>query len=56
MRVKGICTTFLSFIIKYIKVVKNFNEEDVQSILDFLIQEDELTGATLPIDQLFFNG
>jgi hypothetical protein len=35
--------------IKHMIVVKSYNAEDVQSILNHLNQEDELIGATLPI-------
>ncbi|MCY9550060.1 hypothetical protein [Lysinibacillus xylanilyticus] len=35
--------------IKHMIVVKSYNVEDIQSVLDYLNQEDELIGATLPL-------
>ncbi|WHY69671.1 hypothetical protein [Neobacillus sp. SuZ13] len=35
--------------IKHMIVVKSYNIEDKQSVLDYLNQEDELIGATLPL-------
>lgn len=35
--------------IKHMIVVKSYNIEDIQSVLDYLNQEDELIGATLPL-------
>jgi hypothetical protein len=37
--------------IKHMIVVKSYGKEDVQSVLDYLNQEDELIGATLPLDR-----
>lgn len=36
--------------IKHMIVVKSYNVEDIQSVLDYLNQEDELIGATLPLN------
>ncbi|MFF2175430.1 hypothetical protein ACFVT8_03035 [Lysinibacillus sp. NPDC058147] len=35
--------------IKNMIVVKSYNIEDIQNVLDYLNQEDELIGATLPL-------
>jgi hypothetical protein len=37
--------------IKHMIVVKSYNVEDIQNVLDYLNQEDELIGATLPLNR-----
>ncbi|PGY07109.1 hypothetical protein [Bacillus sp. AFS031507] len=36
--------------IKHMIVVKSYDVEDIQSVLDYLNQKDELIGATLPLE------
>lgn len=39
--------------IKHMIIVKSYNVEDIQSVLDYLNQEDELIGATLPLNRSY---
>lgn len=40
--------------IKHMIVVRSYEMEDVQSVLDYLNEEDELIGATLPLNRNFY--